>query len=885
MIINTKTPLGGATYPFLHRLGKKWFLHSWDIDDESPQTYDAPKALRWVNGNHVNDLYVEGMTTQEVLAQTGLQLNMNKGGFVLSKRLSRLMRPYFMYAFFDKNDISVTYLDPPDPSIINYNSHPDLALDGDSRPHPHDPKVWDGAGRVRRSVLLRVLEQMPPLSSAKHKEIAYELHHAKRIEFTLMGCGDWSADKAGGQDKGHCIVFEDDELDADFILPQDTKGEVLLKDGSVFIGFYPVHHADTMRLDIQSLINLWGFFTHDDLMKWLHLEGEMFLKNVREGDVTRTMARIDQTDVDDDDEALEAITNWHVREYVASGGNPMWFGPIAKGLLNQHLKRLNYTTLNKFRLPIPGARYYVMCDEIGKFEIPSGRIRLDPESSTAWVNAEDWVDYIADVLGGADQDDALWVFPFDDYGLFQFLIWRSPNQLGEYVILELTEDSEYLYWETAERSFEFIPMDSNALPPRIDTLNPNYLGLVNPDTAGGLGEWLTEYSIEGMDFTIRRAQQNRGALGQYCNALMLSKALYNSLPSQPPAALEDVIDGSVKTGTDLQAIKEWCYKASRLIVETRKPVPVRLQDRLSLENDANGIPLVPESSRDHWFDRLVSGIEDHINYIQTERDLIMSQTMPPIDVFNVAYQSPDTLAEGARLNQIYTACLPWAKNRKRRGQQVSIEDSLAQARRETTHYIKQISQEDERFEYALLLAAVAHYYSNPEHIGRDEAVWQFGAKNPHTGTRENGIAQQMIQALRMAGVLNELSRLENGRVVRYPSAKTLLTPQSPIKIVGVWFNYWRYTCKDKGQPIPERMQAVDKVDMDWAKEEVAKLAHTQFRNMTLEIRLEGERAIAYTQHNNIFGYIAKEHTHDVTPGKTQLRFCLPKKDYFWAILT
>ena len=135
MIINTKTPLGGATYPFLHRLGKKWFLQSWDVDEDSPTQYDASKSLRWINGNHVTDLYVEGLDTSDFLEQTGLRPHMKKGGFVLSKRLSRLMRPYFMYAFFEKEEITVQYLDQG----------------------PYDQKVWDGAGRVRRSVLLRVL--------------------------------------------------------------------------------------------------------------------------------------------------------------------------------------------------------------------------------------------------------------------------------------------------------------------------------------------------------------------------------------------------------------------------------------------------------------------------------------------------------------------------------------------------------------------------------------------------------------------------------------------------------------------------------------------------------------------------------------------------------
>ena len=183
MIINATTQLGGATYPFLHRLGRPWMIHAWDVDDEARQHYNAPIALRWVNGNTVNDLYIEGMDSRAFLAATGLRPQMINGGFVLSKRISRIMRPYFMSAFFERDAITVQYLDQTD----------------------RDATVWDGAGRVRRSVLRRVLEQMPDLPGSKQAEMTAELTHARRIEFTMMGMGQWSDHCAGGQDKGHAM--------------------------------------------------------------------------------------------------------------------------------------------------------------------------------------------------------------------------------------------------------------------------------------------------------------------------------------------------------------------------------------------------------------------------------------------------------------------------------------------------------------------------------------------------------------------------------------------------------------------------------------------------------------------------------------------------------
>lgn len=56
---------------------------------------------------------------------------------------------------------------------------------------------------------------------------------------------------------------------------------------------------------------------------------------------------------------------------------------------------------------------------------------LDAQAATAWVNGDDWCDVIAPVLGGADQDDAVWCFPFTDFDdQHKLLLWRSPNQVA-----------------------------------------------------------------------------------------------------------------------------------------------------------------------------------------------------------------------------------------------------------------------------------------------------------------------------------------------------------------------------------------------------------------------------------------------------------------------
>src|SRR5690606_29092064 len=129
-----------------------------------------------------NDLYMDGMTTEQFLATTGLQLEMHKGGFALSKRLSRLMRPHFISGFFDPTEVRVAYL----------------------AQSPEEAKVWDGAGLISRQMLRKLalseaegMMLSEALSPAKRERLEQELHYAQRVEFTVM--------TPKGQDKGHAI--------------------------------------------------------------------------------------------------------------------------------------------------------------------------------------------------------------------------------------------------------------------------------------------------------------------------------------------------------------------------------------------------------------------------------------------------------------------------------------------------------------------------------------------------------------------------------------------------------------------------------------------------------------------------------------------------------
>ena len=361
---------------------------------------------------------------------------MQRGPFTLSKRISRIMRPFRFWQLFSPNEITIDH----DPEL--------------------SPETWDGCGLVSRSLVKRLADNL----DADHPDYAkhmQELLESQRFEVTIL--------HESGQEKGHVLVRDD--LAVDFLFPAGSaKPELSLHD-RVFVGLAPVHARDDMRLDIQSLVNLYPFFQPEHLLAWLHQESELFLHNIRNGKLDALLGRLGRFASADD---LSQFANWWLAEYLVSGGSLMWFPGTVRAMARQHTNRINSTN-NNVRFPIPGGHYYIFPAEIGNRNVPAGHVDLEPSTATAWVSTEDWNNHIVKLLGGCDGDDGVWVFPFLDHNdQKQILIWRSPNQLGEYVLLKPIKLSHTITWSTVMRDISWPRLDSRQLPPRIDTISYTY---------------------------------------------------------------------------------------------------------------------------------------------------------------------------------------------------------------------------------------------------------------------------------------------------------------------------------------------------------------------------------------------------------------------------
>lgn len=843
--ISSRDLSSGPHYPFLENLGRQWTLITHDLDTiEAVHPYHRfgmeQPTLRWVKDNKVVDLYVDGMTTEDYFAATGLCFhNEVKGPYVLSKRVSRVMRPYFVSGEFDPADVTIRYMGDDD--YAAFIDNPELG-----------EKVFDGAGVISRKMLEKMAIR-DDLSPAKQAQLRRELAHTGRVEFTIM--------TGRGQDKGHAIVS--DTLDVDFLIPRDTKREITLENGQTWVGIDFVHGKDHMRIDIQSLINLHPFFENEQYARWLEDEGTLFIEAVKSGDVVEPMRRIDRH------ETLEDVQKWAPREFFASGGHPGWFQYHTKSLMNRHLERLNAAAEGRLRIPIPGGRYYVMPAGVGHaaglaVDIAPGQVHIDHRRGTAWVNDADWLAFddspkgegIAGILGGADNDDALWLHPFTDHdGTKRVLAWRSPNQLGEYVLLEPTPTSRIPEWHTAAgEAITFVPGDSRKLPPRVDTLNPEYLGLVDHSTGEALGGG-EPYSLATMDKAIARALDNQGALGMYCNSLMVNKALTGSLPEEPPAPLEDVIDSSVKTGADLSRVKRWNYDNSRQILEARTPIPSLLHERLSFDRDAEHRPPHPVPTHDHWLDDVQRTLRAHVRKMEAARDELAAQAMPPQTVFDAAMEDPESVRLGGMLNQTYARAI---RSRPNPDLPPTPDDHDA-ARQSVEGYLNRFPEEQHT---AILRGAMVSAYMGEE-PSSDNAVWLMG-KQRDDGTRAPGVAQKSIQALREVGVLDEIGETSLG-LIAYPGATVREPAYQSAGITGVWFNYFKVQEEAAGRPVPGKYGDVPRPKQREAKARIAHLAKHDFPGKRLRVDTDDTgKLAAYTECGNLFGYL--KGVEDVQPG-------------------
>jgi hypothetical protein len=766
-IINADTPLGGMQYPFFINV-PDWelvidvvsLIEEMEIPPYNP--CGRKLMLSWINDGKICRVYARDMNWKQFRAQFDWHTSLQKGALSLSKRMSRVTRPMFAWSFFYTRDLKIKV----DPKL--------------------NAKLWDGAGLVSRRMLQKMQLHLPKMPSLKKSKVYAQLEHARRVEFTILN--------GAGQFKGHALVVDD--MVEDFILPNDPKKELRMGSGKTFVSFDFPHAKEEMLIDSQSLINHGEFIPLEMYEQWMQRSMDQFLEKLENGEIQKGFEMIE-------------TEHWTIPEYFRSGGEKEWLRGPMRSLANQWVTTIKAKGI---RVPINGGRVYIMTEEVARaagwdVHVKPGQVQIDMAQNVALVSNEDWTGWIADVLGGADMDDALWAMPFIDIadGKVKILCWRSPNQWGEYALLE-PADIDSVAWAGA------LPkLDSTKLAPRIDQQHIIYQGLIKDDAPFGKGR---TYSMGLMEEAIEALNKNAGVLGAYCNLLMVMTALGLTSKTKPDT-LEKLIDASVKTGADLTQFREWVWKTRAYIMKKGWPVPAAIAHRLSRNKP---VPL----TEDHWIDNLVKMIKEKLAAYNKIINDKLDKTQPPAPLVKYALSHPELAGAAREIRKVYATTL-------RDAMPDPSDEDFDEAHFQVAVLVDRLEDHDQWPVMAhILVQAIAERKS-------DAAAW-----TPAT-------AHLTLRMLREIGIVAFIDG--NGNLYMNAAPE----PFRPIKVVrvnGTWFEMAKVT-----NPEYTLMTDIDASERAVWKDRIAR---RNWSGAVVDIEALGDRLIAKTQLGNMMGFVDRK---------------------------
>lgn len=693
---------------------------------------------------HAYDLNQELISKDDFCDRLGIKIK-SKNLFKTSKYLSRIFRPV-KYAGFYK-DLNV-----------HCNKLPEL-----------QNKTTDGISLISLTLA---------------KNLGWiNAEEGKSAQFTMFS--------NEGLVKGHCVVSSSIGYDA-VIYEHNIKNEVKFMKDCTYISIEPVKLSNSVKMDIQSLLNLWGLFGDEQYFSWAKKGIDNYKDDLVSGRLTEMLddfENITPREYEKESWTLKKAI-WHKIDYTQFPGlMRIGWQMFRKSIL--HYAERKGTPV--FRIPVPSAyRGYIRCDirehnSEGNFSssVPSGSVHLD-KYGNVWLSKDD-ADLYLSILGGADMDDSVVIIPVEDN---KAVIYRNPNQYGEYLILNLTHDPEIIINEVntlvgsvpQKKCIEEINSDAR----NVFTNNP----LINKF----LNELVQE--SEYLDFTqtnllrtYSKISTNSANIGVVANAEMIRSSIGINHPAKQkklaklfPWNLERVIDAVVKDGVncseDLFAV-ESMYQH---IIENGFELPQTLIKRLPESKQTKIIP-----AQKHKLDQLFEAVKFLI--AQADKEVLgegsaSRQNRIPgiIDRCQIPLIEIGLSNIANPLSEIAYSLLK-GYNRKiaillDRTKDLSIEEKenirAVEIEKIQKHFLTELNNfsNDERAE---IVKSIAYQIYKGESFVHDSILWISGKENLC------GTADDMIEMLANIEVAAHVKR--NGDVKRY-FEKRINTCE--IKMIRVW---------------------------------------------------------------------------------------------------
>jgi len=225
--------------------------------------------------------------------------------------------------------------------------------------------------------------------------------------------------------KGHGIVG--DHADTNVILYGDQYKHIVKSNNLSWFAVEPLHGSDEAFLDIQTLVNLGTrVFPEENLQKWI---SDAIINAVIKTRDTDLPALLSDTSVVIKDPTKISADKWNLRR-LASHDLKAMLPVMVRKTYNFH--RSGIRKLNNLRVRIPGAiRRYITPDLTGV--VTAGSIVIKGQS---FYISKDDAGWLHRLHGGSDSDDSFVLIPITGN---RVMLYRNPNQLGEWSVLKVKE--------------------------------------------------------------------------------------------------------------------------------------------------------------------------------------------------------------------------------------------------------------------------------------------------------------------------------------------------------------------------------------------------------------------------------------------------------------
>jgi hypothetical protein len=438
----------------------------------------------------------------------------------------------------------------------------------------------------------------------------------KSAQFTLLF--------KGGLVKGHCVVSDKIEHDIVIYGQDNIRDEISFTRDCAYVAIEPVKLSTTLRMDIQSLLNLWELIGDKQCFSWAVKGIESFKRDLLSGKLAEQLDDFDDITREKYEEQTWLLKKaiWHKLDYRRFPGLMRLAWQMYRNSISRYGCRGGFAS---FRIPVAGGiRAYLRVDlrdhdGEGNFEAKNSCNNATVDKyGNLWVQPEE-ITELTRILGGADEDDNISIVPLEDG---KALLYRNPNQRGEYVITNISyEGIEVTDYNKLVGSIPQKPVETAKKEVATATDNP----LINLYLSAQIEfTGILPYTKANLLRTFNKIAQNSANIGIVANAEMIRSAIGITEPALARKLtrlyswnLERVIDSVVKDGVscgeDLSAVESLIS----YVAENGVELPKCLLNR------------IPESKREktvfvnaHPVDKLLEAVMFVVN--QADKEILGS---------------------------------------------------------------------------------------------------------------------------------------------------------------------------------------------------------------------------------------------------------------------